>query len=62
MPSLEYKFGVVDQIYTLLPNNFSVGDSVMFKGNDSQPYVKDGLQYYLIEETKIILTENPSLP
>ena len=57
-----FQFGLVDQIYDLLPNLVAVGDSVMFRLADADPYTNDNLQYYLIEETKIILTEDPSLP
>lgn len=61
LPS-QFQFGLVDQIWDLLPNIVAVGDSVMFRLADADPYTNGNIQYYLVEETKIILTEDPNLP
>lgn len=57
----QFQFGVVDQIYDLLPNIVAIGDSVMFRLADADSYTNGNRQYYLIEETKVILTEDSNL-
>lgn len=53
------QFGSVNQIYDTLPNLVAIGDSVMFRLDDSIPFNYNGIQYYILPETKVILVEDP---
>lgn len=53
------QFGVITQIYSDTPNTVSVDQSVMFKYDDDTIRVTyDGVQYFIIDEAKIVLIEN----
>lgn len=53
------QFGLINQIYNSYQNSISVGQSVMFKQDgDTIRLNYGGVDYFLIEEKKIILIEN----
>lgn len=54
------RFGIVNAAFNYY-GNVSVGQSVMYKIEDSIPvfYGAENTQYFIVSETKIILIENP---
>ena len=61
IPPPGYIFGIIDQVWnggTMPPY---IGDSVMFKAEDVTKLIYSNWPYLLIDETKIVITEEPLL-
>jgi len=54
-----FQFGLVNQIYDNVSGDVSLNQSIMFRYDDSITVTYDGQQYFLLEEQKVILIENP---
>ena len=60
VPNLSgYQFGLVNQIFDNIPGDVSLNQSIMFKYDDSITVTYNGQQYFLLQEQKVILIENP---
>ena len=55
----EFNFGVVDQTYSQVPGIVTNGQTVMYNKENSIQIAYQGITYYLVDEKKITLVENP---
>ena len=55
-----YMFGLVNQLSNGGSGAYSLGRSVLFpyQGQGTIPLIYGGVQYYLVQESSIVLTEN----
>jgi hypothetical protein len=56
---VQYMFGVVNQLSGGGSGAYSLGQNVLFPYKESISLIYGNVNYYLVEEGRIVLTENP---
>ena len=54
----DYTFGLINQV-TDEQGAYSLGQSVLFPFKQGVPVIYGGITYYIIDQSKIVLSENP---